>query len=63
MSDDVKKEADSDIVFDRSHGEIDESVLENIDTSQKNEKLKWAKQNLTGMIFKIFHHLNLYLVT
>ena len=40
MSDDVKKEADSDIVFDRSHGEIDESVLENIDISQKNEKIK-----------------------
>lgn len=40
MSDDIKKEADSDVIFDRSHGEIDESVLQNIDTSEKNKKIK-----------------------
>lgn len=45
MSDDIKKEADSDVVFDRSYGggggggEIDESHLKDLDTDSKNKKI------------------------
>ena len=40
MSDDIKKEDESDIVFDRSYGgEIDESHLKDLYTDKKNEKI------------------------
>ena len=40
MSDDVKNEAESDVIFDRSFGdEIDESQLKDLGTEQKNKKI------------------------